>query len=146
MRGPKAVIPPSGEHAGAAWRPKAVGEALRTVARAWASDKAEREDDRGPGRQRASRGWGGPRGPNLQARAHGGRWMGLAGPEAWSRRKASGEGWAKGSEMSAKRDRTGRFNSLLPWPPATTDRNDVAVRIDMQGKTRPTPWSPRSRM
>ena len=34
-------------------------------------------------------GLGSPRRPNLAGAAHGGCWMGLAGPEAWSRRKAS---------------------------------------------------------
>ena len=34
-------------------------------------------------------GLGSPRKPNLAGAAHGGCWMGLAGPEAWSRRKAS---------------------------------------------------------
>jgi hypothetical protein len=39
-------------------RSKAVSEALRTVARAWASDKAELEDDRG--RARSALGAGQP--------------------------------------------------------------------------------------
>jgi hypothetical protein len=47
--------------AGLGGRSKAVSEALRTVARAWASDKAELEDDRGRARS-APWGLGGPRG------------------------------------------------------------------------------------
>ena len=79
--------------AGLGERSKAVSEALRTVARAWASGKAEHGRRSGPGRQRASWGLGGPRGPSSQARAHGGRWIGFGGSleleVAWSRLKAS---------------------------------------------------------
>jgi hypothetical protein len=45
-------------------RSKAVSEALRTVARAWASDKAEREDDWCPAAARLLE-LGSPRGPRL---------------------------------------------------------------------------------
>jgi hypothetical protein len=78
--------------AGLGERSKAVGEALRTVARAWASDNAEVKDDRGRGRQRASRGLGGPRGPSSQTRAHKVRRIGFGG-----------------------------VRRLPSWPPAATD-------------------------
>ena len=76
--------------------PKPVGEALRTVTRAWASGKAELEDDRGRAGQRASWRWGGPPAPSSQRRAHEGRGAFL-GPRAIAMMvrgdRASGVSW-----------------------------------------------------
>ena len=62
-------LSPSGDRFASGRKP--VSEALRTVARAWASERTGRRS--GPGRQRASWGLGGPRGPGSQALAPSGR-------------------------------------------------------------------------
>jgi hypothetical protein len=79
--------------AGLGERSKAVSEALRTVARAWASDKAELEDGSGSGRKRASWGWVARAGRGSQAWAHGGRWIGFGGARRLEILTVSGGSW-----------------------------------------------------
>jgi hypothetical protein len=69
---------PSDRGAGFGERSKAVSEALRTVAKAWASDKAELEDDRGRGQQARLLG-AEQRGPSL---AGAGSWRPAGRPQS----------------------------------------------------------------
>ena len=115
-------------------------EALRTVARAWASDKAELEDDRARASSAPPGGWAAARAETRRRGLMEAAGLSLAGPgyrgsleqaKGAHRQRLKGRAgaWSWGGEMSLRafmglRAAIGNFNGfwrLLPWPPATTD-------------------------